>query len=110
VELVFDGDRAAVPASVDQAAYRIVQESLTNVLRHAGSTAAAVRIGYLSADVEVDVSDAGRARPGGPVGAEGHGIAGMRERAAAVGGTLEAGPRAEGGFRVHAVLPLRASR
>ncbi|HYZ01424.1 MAG TPA: histidine kinase [Candidatus Binatia bacterium] len=108
VDLVVDGDRATVPASVDQAAYRIVQESLTNVLRHAGSTAATVRIGYRGGDVEVDVTDSGRARPGAPIATDGHGIAGMRERAAAVGGTLDAGPRAEGGFRVHAVLPLGA--
>lgn len=108
VDLVVDGDRDAVPASVDQAAYRIVQESLTNVLRHSGSAAATVRIGYQDGDVEVDVTDSGRARPGSPVATDGHGIAGMRERAAAVGGTLDAAPRAEGGFRVHAVLPLGA--
>jgi signal transduction histidine kinase len=110
VDLVVDGERVSVPASVDQAAYRIVQESLTNVLRHAGSSVATVRIGYRDGDVEVDVTDTGRARPGAAVATDGHGIAGMRERAAAVGGTLEAGPRAEGGFRVHAVLPLGAPR
>lgn len=104
-----DGSATVLPAAVDVAAYRIVQESLTNVLRHAGPAAATVRITYEPGEVLVEVTDDGRARPDADVPAEGdaggHGIAGMRERASALGGTLDAGPRAEGGFRVHARLP-----
>lgn len=94
----------ALPEAVDVAAYRIVQESLTNVLRHAGTGTAAVRLTYEPAAVVVEVVDDGDAVPG----AEGHGIVGMRERASRVGGTLTAGPRAEGGFAVRAVLPVDA--
>jgi signal transduction histidine kinase len=91
------------PVAVDLAAYRIVQEALTNVLRHGGATAAEVRVEHRPDAVVVEVTDTGL---GGPVGPGGSGIAGMRERAAALGGRLEAGPRPEGGFRVYAVLPL----
>lgn len=94
-----------VPADVDAAAYRIVQESLTNVLRHAGDTPAEVRVARAGDALVVEVRDRGRAVPGGDVGA-GSGIAGMRRRALAVGGRLEAGPAVDGGFRVRADLPL----
>ncbi|QUH00613.1 sensor histidine kinase [Saccharopolyspora erythraea] len=104
------GERGELPAAVDLAAYRIVQESLTNVLRHAGPATATVVIGYLPGAVEVRVSDDGRARLTDDIGSGGHGIVGMRERAAAVGGTLDAGPRPEGGFLVHAHLPFGGSR
>jgi signal transduction histidine kinase len=96
-------------AAVDQAAYRIVQESLTNVLRHAGPTSASVRVAYEPDGLVVEVVDDGRAgEPGGGGGSpgSGHGIAGMRERALALGGQLEAGKRAGGGFRVRASLPF----
>jgi signal transduction histidine kinase len=96
-------------AAVDQAAYRIVQESLTNVLRHAGPTSASVRVAYEPDGLVVEVVDDGRAgEPGGGGGSpgSGHGIAGMRERALALGGQLEAGRRAGGGFRVRASLPF----
>lgn len=95
-----------LPSAVEMAAYRIVQESLTNVARHAGSAAAIVTLAYVATGLEVEVVDEGRG-----VDTEqhaGHGIAGMRERAAAVGGRLEAGPRPQGGFRVWAQLPLGA--
>jgi signal transduction histidine kinase len=84
-----------------------VQESLTNVVRHAGPATATVRVRYEADDVVLEISDDGRARVNGAVRAGGQGIAGMRERAAAVQGTLEAGPRPEGGFRVLARLPSR---
>jgi signal transduction histidine kinase len=95
---------APLPAAVDVAAFRIVQESITNVMRHAGAARATVTITTTPEAVEVEVVDDGRgaaaAHPGG------HGIAGMRERATIAGGRLEAGPRPGGGFRVWARLPL----
>jgi signal transduction histidine kinase len=96
-------------AAVDQAAYRIVQESLTNVLRHAGAASASVRVAYEPNRLVVEVVDDGRAREAGDGGGSpgtGHGIAGMRERALAFGGQLEAGKRPGGGFRVRASLPF----
>jgi signal transduction histidine kinase len=97
----------AVPAAVDVAAYRIVQESLTNVMRHAGANAHARvvitedRSGGLTVEVTDDGLGAAATAPETP----GHGLAGMRERAATVGGSVTAGPRAGGGFRVEAHLP-----
>jgi signal transduction histidine kinase len=96
-------------ADVDQAAYRIVQESLTNVLRHAGPASAAVRVVYEPDRLVVEVVDDGHAqdvRDGARPLGTGHGIAGMRERALALGGQLEAGKRIGGGFRVRASLPF----
>jgi signal transduction histidine kinase len=95
--------RGELPAAVDLAGYRIVQEALTNVLRHAGSTTAQVLIEHRADAVAVEVTDTGL---GGPPAPGGTGIAGMRERVTALGGRLEAGPRPEGGFRVYAELPL----
>ncbi len=113
--LTVTGDPVPLPATVDLAAYRIVQESLTNVIRHAGPATAAVWLGYHPDELRIDVTDTGRGQPVGPAGAApagaegqggGHGLPGMRERAAAVGGTVEAGPGSSGGFRVTARLPL----
>ncbi|NMO49859.1 sensor histidine kinase [Actinoplanes sp. TBRC 11911] len=92
-----------LPAAVDLAGYRIVQEALTNVLRHAQATHAFVRVEHRPGEVEVEVVDTGR---GGPPSPGGTGIAGMRERATALGGAFSAGPQPGGGFRVHAVLPV----
>jgi len=100
------GEPRPLPAFPDIAAYRIVQESLTNVLRHSGATMATVRLAYLPDAVEVDVTDDGRGAPGSPTPRRGNGLAGMAERAAALGGILEAGPHRDGGWRVHARLPL----
>lgn len=99
--------RALAP-TVDLTAYRIVQESLTNVMRHAGPTTARVTLSYADDELEVEILDGGPGRVDGAPPGAGHGIAGMRERAEAVGGTLTAGPRPEGGFRVQARLPLEA--
>jgi signal transduction histidine kinase len=105
------GAARPLPLAVDTAAFRIAQESLTNVHRHAGASAATVLVDYSGTAVVVQVDDDGRARPGprgapgdGPV--VGNGIPGMRERAAALGGRLAAGPRPDGGFRVRAELPV----
>jgi signal transduction histidine kinase len=101
-----EGD-ADVPAGVDLSAYRIVQEALTNTLRHARATRAEVVL-RLGPDVlEVDVRDNGR--PAAPAAEGGQGLVGMRERATMLGGTFEAGPLPEGGYRVHARLPLEAT-
>lgn len=106
VEVQVEGAQRPLPPPVDAAAYRIVQESLTNVLRHAGPTRATVAIRYIPDRVEVEVTDEGIGMHMGAT--PGHGIAGMRERAALLGGTVEAGPRPSGGFRVHACLPAPA--
>ncbi len=106
IQVVSEGEARTLPSTVDQAAYRIVQESLTNVARHAGASTVAVRIRYEPDAVSVVVEDDGR---GGPV-QDGTGILGMRERAKAVGGRLEVNDRPEGGLRVTARLPYGASR
>ncbi|MCT2547097.1 MULTISPECIES: sensor histidine kinase [Streptomyces] len=100
-----EGERPAVPPGADLAAFRIVQEALTNVVRHSGSRTARVRIGYGPGRIRLRVDDEGPATDG-DAGGSGNGLAGMRERAAALGGTIEAGPRPDGGFRVSAELPL----
>jgi signal transduction histidine kinase len=106
VAVAREGDPVELPVGVDLSAYRIVQEALTNTLRHAQATRAEVRLSYAPDALELEVTDDGRAAPAN--GAGGHGLVGMRERAALLGGTLEAGPRPRGGYRVHARLPLEA--
>ena len=106
VHLVIDGDLAALPATVDVSVYRIVQEALTNVLKHAGPARADVTIGCGQDAVTIEVTDDGTADPGRQAPADGHGLAGMRERAAVFGGELAAGPRPGGGYAVRARLPL----
>ena len=102
-----EGEAAALPAGVELSAYRIVQEALTNTLRHARATRADVTLRYEPGALELEVSDDGRAAPESLAG-DGHGLMGMRERATLLGGTLEAGPGPQGGYRVHARLPLEA--
>ncbi|HEU5001920.1 MAG TPA: sensor histidine kinase [Actinomycetota bacterium] len=97
-----------VPVPVDVAAYRIVQEALTNVIRHAGAGSAEVTIRRTGAALVLTVEDDGHGSGAGTLPSPGSGILGMRERAAALGGTLNAGPRPGGGFRVHAELPAGA--
>jgi signal transduction histidine kinase len=110
VQLIVEGQPTALPTMVDLAGYRIVQESLTNVLRHAGPTRSTVRVDYQPDGVVLAITDDGRARVGDEVGSGGHGIAGMRERAAVLGGWLQAGPRSQGGFSVQARLPVGGPR
>jgi len=109
IEHEVDGAARPVPPTAGLTAYRVIQESLTNVRKHAGDTTATVRLSYLPAGLRIVVENAGSAGPAAPGGhSAGYGIAGMRERVTAVGGNLQAGPRPDGGFRVSAVLPLPA--
>ena len=106
VRLDVTGRPRDLPTGVDLAAYRIIQESLTNVIRHARAATARIAIAYGWADVVIQVEDNGRGVDEyGPSSAGGNGLLGMRERAAALGGDLEAGPLAAGGFQVRARLP-----
>jgi signal transduction histidine kinase len=105
-----EGEAPSLPAGVDLSAYRIVQEALTNTLRHARATRAEVTVRHEGNAVELEVRDDGRGVPlMADGGGAGQGLVGMRERAALLGGTLEAGPLPGGGYRVHARLPLEAS-
>jgi signal transduction histidine kinase len=108
VELRIEGDPATVPLGIDLSAYRVVQEALTNALKHAGDARAKVRLRYLVDALEVEIVDDGGGSGNGHAG--GHGLVGMRERVAVFGGEFAAGPRAEGGFEVRARLPLQAVR
>jgi signal transduction histidine kinase len=105
--LTVTGTPVPLPAAVDLAVYRIIQESLTNAIRHAGPASAAVSLSYHDGELRVEITDTGRGQPAGTAGhSDGHGLAGMRERAAAVGGTVETGPAPGAGFQVTARLPL----
>ncbi|WP_399934961.1 sensor histidine kinase [Streptomyces kanamyceticus] len=103
--LTIEGQRHDVPAAVGRTAYRIVQESLTNIARHAAATTASVRIDYRPDALALRVDDDGRARPD-TAPEPGIGLLGMRERVTALGGHLRAAPRSEGGFTVQAELPV----
>lgn len=107
VGMTVTGDRYVLPPAVDLAAYRIVQEALTNVLRHAAATQATVHVEYRPGELALEITDDGRGVEGEVV-PEGHGITGMRERVAALAGTLEARPNPGGGLRVSACLPVNA--
>jgi signal transduction histidine kinase len=113
VRLRVEGTPSPLPAGVDLSAYRIVQEALTNVVKHAGPARAQVVVGYHDRDITVEVTDDGQgvvAPTGDGQARVGHGLIGMRERVAAFGGDLEVGPRPGGGFRVAARLPFAADQ
>jgi signal transduction histidine kinase len=113
VDLIVEGEPQPLPAGPQLAAYRIVQESLTNVLKHAGPASRAwVRLQWRPEALELSVLDDGRGASASMVGSDGQGqgVRGMRERATLHGGRLEAGPRTGGGFGVHAALPYRVRR
>jgi signal transduction histidine kinase len=104
-----EGVPRSIPAAVDLTAYRVVQESLTNVSKHAGTSAATLRLAYRRDGLCIEVEDAGPGTGeavGGAREGTGYGLIGMRERAASVGGTFRAGPEPDGGFRVRVDLPL----
>jgi signal transduction histidine kinase len=104
VSLTVSGDGRALPAGVDFSAYRIVQEALTNTLKHAHAAAARVDVRFGAHSLEVEIVDDGTAAGEAP--GRGHGLIGMRERAAVFGGELQAGPRPQGGFVVRASIPF----
>ena len=107
--IVVSGRARSLPPAVDRAAYRIAQEALTNALRHAGQASAVVTVRYESDRLVLEVVDDGHGpepKRAEPAPGSGHGINGMRERALALGGELDAGPRPGGGFRVRACLPV----
>jgi signal transduction histidine kinase len=104
VELRIEGEPVQLPAGVDLTAYRLVQEGLTNTIKHARARQAEVVVSYGDGHVELTVSDDGQG--GGDGGGGGHGLVGMRERVSVYGGELEAGPRAGGGYRLRARLPV----
>jgi signal transduction histidine kinase len=106
VQTTVEGDSRPLPAPVELTAFRIVQEALTNVHRHAGRATARVRVSYRDRDLVVQVEDDGLGASSNGAAGGGNGIPGMRERVAALGGELEVGPRSGGGFRVLARLPL----
>jgi signal transduction histidine kinase len=107
VDLEVEGERRRVQSSVDLSCFRIVQEALSNTIQHADANHARVRLRYGPSSVQVDVTDDGRAVSGpGADNGRGHGLVGMRERVAMLGGNLEAGYRPSGGFEVRATLPL----
>src|SRR3954451_1500052 len=108
VDLTIEGEKKRLESGVDLSAFRIVQEALRNTLKHAGPAKAQVTLKYGEHDVEVDVSDNGHGvrAPADNGAVTGHGLLGMRERVAMLGGEIEAGYRKDGGFGVHAKLPL----
>ena len=107
IDVRVEGDERVLPTSIDMSAYRVVQEALTNTIKHAeGATAAHVRVQYRPKEVEVEVVDDGLRQAAVPNKRVGHGLIGMRERVALHGGRLTAGPRPGGGYEVHAIFPL----
>jgi signal transduction histidine kinase len=105
VDLDWRGSREPLPADIDASAFRIIQEAVTNVVRHAGTGRCRVRVDRQDGQLSIEITDSGR---GGAVAGTGYGITGMRERAALLGGDFSAGPRPGGGFRVAARLPVPA--
>jgi signal transduction histidine kinase len=105
VQVTVSGQPGDLPVEVDQAGYRVVQEALTNVARHAGPATARIHVEYTPAQVTISVTDDGQALPVQPV-TPGVGLRGMRERVTGLGGTLHAGPHDGGGFAVRATFPL----
>jgi signal transduction histidine kinase len=107
VRQTVDGKPSPQPPGVDLSAYRILQEALTNTVKHARASAAHVRLAYGLDRIDMEVEDDGTA--GAAANGAGHGLIGMRERVDLYGGAFEAGPNDAGGFRVRASLPLEAS-
>ena len=104
VDLQIEGQPVRLPAGIDLTAYRLVQEGLTNVVKHAQATRAEVLVNYGDSYLEVTVRDDGKGVGNGDGG--GHGLVGMRERVSVYGGEIDAGPQPGGGYRLTAKLPL----
>jgi signal transduction histidine kinase len=106
VDSSVEGDRRPLPPAVDVSAYRIVQEALTNAMKHAGRCRATVVVRFGDGELELEIADDGPGAVAAASDGRGRGLAGMRERVAVLGGAFSAGPRADGpGFRVSARLP-----
>jgi signal transduction histidine kinase len=110
VTLRIEGARRPLPPALDLSAFRIVQEALTNIVRHSGTSAAHVELHYGDGELTLQIDDDGTGEGPSNGGGTGSGIAGMRQRATALGGDLQAGPRPAGGFRVRARLPVGSER
>jgi signal transduction histidine kinase len=106
VQLAIEGERRALPAGIELAAYRVVQEAITNAIKYAGGAPTDVRVRYGADDVQLHVRDHGGEGAPSPVGGSGHGLVGMRERVRVFGGELHTGRRADGGFEVRARIPV----
>jgi signal transduction histidine kinase len=106
VDLTVDGSSSTLPVGIELSACRIVQEALTNVLKHAGDSHATVRVLYSPGSLELEISDDGHGRSDTEIGG-GHGLVGMRERVALYGGQFSAGRSPNGGFAVRVLLPVR---
>jgi signal transduction histidine kinase len=107
VELHVEGERRELPAGIELSAFRIVQEALTNALKHAGDARATVRVRYGDDSLELEIVDDGAGVAAARASGSGHGLVGMRERVALYGGRFDASRRAEGGFAVRVLLPVR---
>jgi len=110
VEVNVEGDQVPLPPGIDLSAYRIVQEALTNTLKHAQPARASVHVCYRAASLELEVVDDGTSSTQDDGRGSGHGLIGMRERAAIYGGAFTAGPRPGGGYAVRARLPVGGER
>jgi signal transduction histidine kinase len=106
VDVVCCGDRRTLPPEIDLSAFRVIQEALTNVVRHSGTHACRILVTYEDDGVSIEILDNGRGIADPYSGGGGFGLLGMRERVAMLDGHFSAGPRAEGGFRVAARLPV----
>jgi signal transduction histidine kinase len=106
VELVVSGTPVPLPPGVDLAAYRVVQEALTNTVKHAAGASVAITVDYRPGEVRVEVADTGGVPSPAAASGNGRGLMGLRERLAVYDGTLDAGPRGTGGYRVRAVIPV----
>lgn len=107
VDLLVEGERSELPVGVGLSGYRIVQEALTNVLKHAGDASATVRVCYAPGSLQLEIIDSGCGRTDPGSGGGGHGLVGMRERVALYGGRFSAGHAPDGGFAVHVLLPIQ---
>jgi signal transduction histidine kinase len=106
IELAIEGERRTLPAGVELAAYRVLQEAITNAIKYAGGAPTDVCVRYGTDDVELEVRDRGEGASASPVAGGGHGLVGMRERVRVFGGELHTGRCADGGFEVRARIPL----
>jgi len=109
VALTVEGERRALPSGIELAAYRVVQEALTNTVKHASGASAAVTLDYGVDHLKVEVTDTGGTPGAAAATGNGRGLIGLRERLSVYGATLHSGPRLLGGYRVTAEIPLETT-